>query len=102
MVSPSPTSSFVYLDFMMPSLNVVAEHITSALHALRGCPPITARSPAPYARRLSPSINFDVGRPNHLAPFLGFVSEQPSKVGRREREHVATENGKLGLHFGIG
>jgi hypothetical protein len=31
----------------MPSHNVVAAQISSALHALRECPPTTARSPAP-------------------------------------------------------
>ena len=48
------------------------------------------------------SVRFNARELDHLAPLLGFVSEQPPKVGGRESEHVATENGKLGLHFGIG
>ena len=29
------------------------------------------------------SVRFDVGRPDHLRPLLGFVDDQPSKVGGR-------------------
>src|SRR5262249_30530919 len=33
-----------------------------------------------------PSLRLDVGRPDHLAPFLGFVGDELSKVGGRARQ----------------
>src|SRR5262245_491499 len=51
-----------------------------------------------HARR---SFRPDVGRPDHLGPLLGFVSDQLSKLGGRERERVATELGKPRLNLWI-
>src|SRR5262249_60699740 len=39
------------------------------------------------------SLRLDAGRPDHLAPLLGFVCDELPEIGRREREHVATEIG---------
>ena len=48
------------------------------------------------------SLRLDVGRPDHLAPLLGFVGDELAEVGGRKREHVATQFGKPRLHLGIG
>src|SRR5262249_962011 len=48
------------------------------------------------------SLRLDVRRTDHLGPLLGFLCDQPSKVGGREREHVATHVGKPRLEPGIG
>jgi hypothetical protein len=32
----------------------------------------------------------DAGRPDHLAPFLGFVSDELTEFGRRAYEHHCT------------
>src|SRR5215469_18113899 len=43
------------------------------------------------ARRASvifaPSLRLDVGRPDHLAPLLGFVGHELAEVGGRARKH---------------
>ena len=39
-------------------------------------------------------FRLDVGGPDHLAPFLGFVGDELAEVGGRDREHVATEVGE--------
>ena len=52
--------------------------------------------------RTAISVRLDVGRPDHLAPFLGVVGDELAKVGGREREHVATEIGKPRPYLEIG
>ena len=47
------------------------------------------------------SLRLDVGRPDHLAPLLGLVGDEPSKVGGRARKYAAAEIGKPRLHLGI-
>jgi hypothetical protein len=47
-------------------------------------------------------LRLDVGRPDHFAPFLGFVGDELAEIGGREREHVATEIGNPRLHIGVG
>jgi len=47
-------------------------------------------------------LRLDVGRPDHLGPLLGFRGDELAEVGRREREHVATQVGKPRLDLGIG
>jgi len=63
----------------------------------------------PFAQRalwnigpLQFSLRLDVGVPDHLAPFLGLVGDELAKVGRREREHDATQVGKPRLDLGVG
>jgi hypothetical protein len=36
---------------------------------------------------------FDVGRPDHLGPLIGFVGDEFAEAGRRQRKHRATEVG---------
>src|SRR5262249_12343676 len=43
----------------------------------------------------------DVGRPDHLAPFLGFVGDQLAELGRRSRQRRAAEVSDTGLHLRI-
>ena len=47
------------------------------------------------------SLRLDAGEFDHLGPLLGFVGNQLFKIGRREREHGATEIGKPRLDLGI-
>src|SRR5262245_8660876 len=44
----------------------------------------------------------DVSRPDHLAPLLRFVGDQPAKVGGHHRQRHATKVGKPRLDLGIG
>jgi len=48
------------------------------------------------------SLRLDVGSPDHLGPFLGFVGDELTKIGRRARKHRAAQVGKTRLEFGIG
>ena len=48
------------------------------------------------------SVCLDVGRPDHLAPLLGFVGDELSEVGGRARKHRAAQIGEPRLHLGIG
>jgi hypothetical protein len=56
----------------------------------------------PFAERALRNTTLDIDRPDHLAPFPGFVGDQPAKVGGREHEHIATQVGKPRLDLGIG
>src|SRR5262245_35723836 len=75
--------------------------------------PTLQRSPMPRQRlssterygildRVTASVCFDVRRPDHLAPHLGFLSDQLAEVSRRTRKHRAAEIGEPRLHRGIG
>jgi hypothetical protein len=44
----------------------------------------------------------DVGCPNHLGPFFGFVGNELAEFGGRERENRTTQVRKLLPHLGIG
>src|SRR5262249_36836574 len=46
-------------------------------------------------------FRLDVGRPDHLAPFLGFVGDELSKVGGRADKRCASEISQPRLDFGI-
>src|SRR5262249_618915 len=48
------------------------------------------------------SFRLDVGGPDHLAPFVGFVGDELSKVGRRADKRCASEVSQPRLDFGIG
>jgi hypothetical protein len=47
-------------------------------------------------------LHFDVGRPDHLAPLLGFVGDELPELGGRGRKHGAAQVGKPRLNHGIG
>ena len=52
--------------------------------------------------RPSASLRLDVGCPNHLPPFLGFLRDELSEIGGRANKHRAVQVGKPGLDLGIG
>src|SRR5436190_1714586 len=54
------------------------------------------------SRRRSASVRLDVGRPDHLAPFLGFLGDEPSEVGGRAGKHRATQDGEPRFYLGVG
>jgi hypothetical protein len=45
---------------------------------------------------------FDVGRPDHLGPLIGFVGDEFAEAGRRQRKHRATEVGDPRLQLRVG
>src|SRR5215212_10714580 len=53
------------------------------------------------SRRWPVSFRLDVGRADHLAPFLSFVGDQLAKVGWRAGDHPAAEVGKPHLQLRI-
>src|SRR5262245_6096031 len=46
-------------------------------------------------------LRLDVGRPDYLAPLLGFVGDELGEVGRRARKHCRAQIGNPRLHLGI-
>ena len=48
------------------------------------------------------SLRLDVGRPDHLAPFLGVVGDKLGEVGGRAGKHRCAQIGKSCLDLGIG
>jgi hypothetical protein len=73
----------------------------------RKCP---QRSLPPFAQRTlrniwpgsSGSLGLDVGGPDHLGPFLGFVDDQLAELGPRSRQRRAAEIGEARPHLGDG
>src|SRR5712671_2383196 len=47
-------------------------------------------------------FRLDVGRPDHLAPFLSFLTDELAEIGGREHEWRAAQVGKAGLHLRVG
>ena len=47
-------------------------------------------------------FGFDFGRPDHLTPFLGFLSHQLPEFSRRHRHGLAAEFGQTGLQLRVG
>ena len=43
----------------------------------------------------------DVGGPDHLAPFLGFLGDQVAELDRRSRQRRSAEVSETGLHLGV-
>ena len=52
-------------------------------------------------RAFPASVRLDAGELDHLAPFLGFVRDQPSKVGGGHWHRHATEVGELRFLLGL-
>src|SRR5262245_10449865 len=48
------------------------------------------------------SVRLDVGRPDHLAPLLGFVGDELAEIGGRADKRRASKVGKPRLYLGIG
>src|SRR5262249_39592223 len=57
----------------------------------------SSRSSAPTS-----SLRLDVGGPDHLAPFLGFLRDQLAKLSRRSGQRNAAEVSETGLHLRVG
>src|SRR5262245_9226432 len=51
---------------------------------------------------LPASLRLDVRRPDHLAPFFSFVSDELAEIPGREREHCATQISKARPQLGVG
>src|SRR5262249_37547585 len=51
---------------------------------------------------ITASVFLDVGRPDHLAPLLRFVGNEPAEITWRAIEDDAAEVGELRLQLGIG
>src|SRR5262249_45174878 len=47
------------------------------------------------------SLRLDVSGPDHLAPLLGFLSDQLAELDRRSRQRRAAEVSETGLHLRI-
>ena len=47
------------------------------------------------------SVGLDVGRADHLAPFLGFFGDQLAELDRRSWQQRAAEVSETGLHLGV-
>src|SRR5262249_60591981 len=54
-----------------------------------------------YFAGLAGSLRLDVGRPDYLAPLLGFVGGELSKVGGRAWKHRAAQGGEARLVLGV-
>ena len=48
------------------------------------------------------SLRLDVGRPDHLASFVGLFGDELAEVGGRDDKRRASQVGKPCLDFGIG
>src|SRR5262245_26883976 len=74
-----------------PSLSILTEpHDELApVHSITSSAVIRGTDVTEYLAGSRGSLRLDVGGPDHLAPFLGFVGDEPSKVGGRTRKHRA-------------
>src|SRR5262249_61250087 len=55
-----------------------------------------------YWRSGIPLVDFDIGRPDHLGPLLGFICDEFAEVGGRADERCASEVSQPSLDLGIG
>src|SRR5215467_9637683 len=55
-----------------------------------------------YCRSGIPLVDFDIGRPDHLAPLLGFGGHESSEIGGRAQQRRTTHVGKARLERGVG
>src|SRR5262245_59454254 len=74
-----PIVSQTEIDPMKTALSLMLALVTT--RALTELLPVAKpQSPAPS------SVCLDVGRPDHLGPFLGFVGDELAKIGGRARK----------------
>src|SRR6516162_7700362 len=52
-------------------------------------------------RAFPASVRLDAGKLDHLAPLVGFVGYELSKVGGRTGEHRSSQIGEALLHVGV-
>jgi hypothetical protein len=55
-----------------------------------------------YWAAVGGSLRLDVGRTDHLGPFVGFLGHQLSEFGRRHRHGLAGKLRQTGLQLRIG
>src|SRR6516165_7287828 len=55
-----------------------------------------------YWRSGIPLVDFDIGRPDHLAPLLGFGGDESSEIGGRARKRRRTQIGEPRFYVGFG
>src|SRR5262249_8523044 len=55
-----------------------------------------------YLVEMGRSLRLDVGCPDHLTPFLGFLSHQLPEFSRRHRHGLAGKLGQTGLQLRVG
>ena len=55
-----------------------------------------------YWRCGLPLVDFDIGRPDHLAPLLGFGGDESSEIGGRARKRRHTQIGEPRFYLGFG
>ena len=55
-----------------------------------------------YWTRIAASVCLDVGRQNHLGPFLGLVGDEFAEISRRACKHRAAQIGKPCFEFYAG
>jgi hypothetical protein len=65
-------------------------------------PPFAERNVMECRRDDDGLFRLDVGRPDHLAPLLGFLSDELAEVSGRTRKHHAAEVNEPRFHVGIG
>src|SRR5713101_364036 len=55
-----------------------------------------------YWRSGIPLVDFDIGRPDYLAPLLGFGGDEFSEIGGRARKRRRTQIGEPRFYLGFG
>src|SRR5262249_34751069 len=89
----SPGTSGLQLAWRLLSL----DHLVGAARA----PAIRRTKRYGILDRVTASVCLDVGRPDHLAPLLGFFDDEYSELGRRAAEHRPAQIGKPRLYLGV-
>ena len=65
-------------------------------------PQFAYRDSGIFGRPFPGSVRFDVGRPDHLGPFFGVISDELSERRGRSLKYGDTQIGKPRLDLGIG
>src|SRR5215468_4848498 len=110
LVLPRRASSrvaIVSMDFASSSC-VDHIHLAMASPTPSSCDPqrspgrIRGTSITEYWRSGIPLVDFDVGRPDYLAPLLGFGSDESSEIGGRARKGCRTQIGEPRFYVRFG
>src|SRR5262245_30055772 len=96
--------------FWAPNQKRSCENTTAPPRPSRG-PPSAFFHPPPAVRRTGiteywrcglPLVDFDISRPDHLAPLLGFGGDESSEIGGRARKRRHTQIGEPRFYLGFG
>src|SRR5215475_2805549 len=90
----SPGTSGLQLAWRLLSL----DHLVGAARA----PAIRRTKRYGILDRVTASVCLDVGRPDHLAPLLGFGGDESSEIGGRARKRRHTQIGEPRFYVGFG